>query len=92
VGRRDPLPPSHRRGRHRPQLRLHVARLAGIPPEVVARAKQILADLDHLTPEVERRTQLAIADGDPAAGAARRRRVASDDRSRKSCGASTSSG
>ncbi len=48
---------------------LHVARLAGIPEAVVARAKQILADLERLTPEVERRTQLAAAEGSEGRGA-----------------------
>jgi len=49
---------------------LHVARLAGLPPEVIERAKQILADLERLTPEVERRTKLAPADGAAATNAA----------------------
>jgi DNA mismatch repair protein MutS len=52
---------------------LHVARLAGIPPEVITRARQILKELDHLTPEVERRTQrpAATSSGVSDDGAAR---------------------
>jgi DNA mismatch repair protein MutS len=49
---------------------LHVARLAGLPPEVIERAKQLLSDLERLTPEVERRTKLAPADGASPDGAA----------------------
>ncbi len=52
---------------------LHVARLAGIPPTVIERAKVLLADLERLTPEVERRTKMAAPAGttlpEPAAGA-----------------------
>jgi DNA mismatch repair protein MutS len=47
---------------------LHVARLAGIPDDVVARAQQILAELERLTPQVERGTQLARG-GDATAAA-----------------------
>ncbi|MSR46701.1 MAG: DNA mismatch repair protein MutS [Planctomycetes bacterium] len=42
---------------------LHVARLAGLPTSVIDRAKLLLADLERLTPEVERRTKLAVAEG-----------------------------
>lgn len=45
---------------------LHVAKLAGIPDEVVARAQAILKELESLTPEVERRTARESAASAPA--------------------------
>jgi DNA mismatch repair protein MutS len=45
---------------------LHVAKLAGIPDEVVARAQAILKELESLTPEVERRTAREAAATAPA--------------------------
>ncbi|MBL8840372.1 MAG: DNA mismatch repair protein MutS [Planctomycetes bacterium] len=48
---------------------LHVARLAGLPPAVIERAKGLLLDLERLTPEVERRTKMAAVGGAaPASG------------------------
>ncbi|MBM4015402.1 MAG: DNA mismatch repair protein MutS, partial [Planctomycetes bacterium] len=48
---------------------LHVARLAGIPTAVIERAKQLLADLDRLIPEVERRSKRVVEES-TGAGAA----------------------
>jgi DNA mismatch repair protein MutS len=46
---------------------LHVAKLAGIPDEVVARAQAILKELESLTPEVERRTAREAGAAPPSA-------------------------
>jgi DNA mismatch repair protein MutS len=46
---------------------LHVAQLAGIPAGIVARARQILRELESLTPELERRAARdAVASAPPA--------------------------
>jgi DNA mismatch repair protein MutS len=44
---------------------IHVAQLAGIPVEVVARARQILRELEALTPELERRAARDAATAAP---------------------------
>ncbi|HET6163681.1 MAG TPA: DNA mismatch repair protein MutS [Planctomycetota bacterium] len=44
---------------------LHVAQLAGIPPAIVARARQILRELESLTPELERRAARDAATSAP---------------------------
>jgi DNA mismatch repair protein MutS len=48
---------------------IHVAQLAGIPAEVVARARQILRELEALTPELERRAARDAATAGPTAKA-----------------------